>query len=396
MEITYTYIRKERLAKKGGGVVRFTMYNWIIVDCCAFLEKKRLFMRKIAVKMCKKRQVTIKRRIIHHGKGMYILKCLKYWSAAILMLLLLVVAVEPAAAVEGDNGGENVLQDTAQYVPVDEIVYSTGEVNVRSGPGTQYKRIGGLSYAEAIRRTGIGSNGWSKVMFGGETAYVFTELLTTTKPSGFQSGVDETALRAQLAIANGLRSHDYTRQTWAAVDAALGRVDRTLSSGSQTMVDQLTDDLRAAIAALKKVDYSFLETSLTAVDTFTDNDRLSELRMQLAAAEERGKELLTSGDQEAVDACAKEIYDLLVAIKEEMKAQNITGTVIQEVTVEVMPVDDYCNMTQHRAWQILFFVALALDLGFAAMIFCYVQKKKRMVRQDDTPLVDYDIDDDAF
>ena len=55
-EITYTYINKERLAKKGGGVVRFTMYNWIIVDCCAFLEKKRLFMRKITVKMCKKRQ----------------------------------------------------------------------------------------------------------------------------------------------------------------------------------------------------------------------------------------------------------------------------------------------------------------------------------------------------
>lgn len=68
------------------------------------------------------------------------------------------------------------------YTEVDEIVYATTKVNIRSGPSTDYEKVGALSFGESIRRIGIGSDGWSKVIHNEETAYMYTEYLSTEKP----------------------------------------------------------------------------------------------------------------------------------------------------------------------------------------------------------------------
>lgn len=76
----------------------------------------------------------------------------------------------------------------ATYKKVDEMVYATETVNIRSGPSTDHKKLGQLKRGDSVKRTGVGDNGWSRVQYNGHTAYIFTSYLSTTKPSGTTSG----------------------------------------------------------------------------------------------------------------------------------------------------------------------------------------------------------------
>lgn len=74
------------------------------------------------------------------------------------------------------------------FTDVDETVYAISSVNIRFGPSTDYEKVGSLSYGQSIRRTGIGSNGWSRVEYNGEEAYVYASYLSTTNPAQDTSG----------------------------------------------------------------------------------------------------------------------------------------------------------------------------------------------------------------
>lgn len=69
------------------------------------------------------------------------------------------------------------------FQSVSQTVYATTEVNVRSSYSTSSSRIGSIQKGQSVTRTGIGSNGWSRVTFNGQTGYVNSQYLTTTKPS---------------------------------------------------------------------------------------------------------------------------------------------------------------------------------------------------------------------
>ena len=73
--------------------------------------------------------------------------------------------------------------ESVNFEKVSQTVYSTGSVNVRSGPGKTYKAIGYLKEGYSAKRIGIGDNGWSKIIYEGKDGYVFSEYLTTEKPS---------------------------------------------------------------------------------------------------------------------------------------------------------------------------------------------------------------------
>ena len=66
---------------------------------------------------------------------------------------------------------------------VDETVYAISSVNIRSGPGTDYEIVGSLAYGQSIQRTGVRSNGWSRVELNGEDAYISSSYLSTTAPA---------------------------------------------------------------------------------------------------------------------------------------------------------------------------------------------------------------------
>ena len=68
------------------------------------------------------------------------------------------------------------------YTEVNETVYAVSAVNIRKGPGTEYDKVGSLSVGDSIVRIGIGSNGWSKVLYNGVECYMFSNYLSTSKP----------------------------------------------------------------------------------------------------------------------------------------------------------------------------------------------------------------------
>ena len=66
---------------------------------------------------------------------------------------------------------------------VDEWVYATEPANVRSGWSTEYLISGGLAENDCVHRVSMLSNGWSKISYNGNYAYVYGDYLTTEKPA---------------------------------------------------------------------------------------------------------------------------------------------------------------------------------------------------------------------
>lgn len=207
--------------------------------------------------------------------------------------------------------------------------------------------------------------------------------------------VDYTALDKQIAAANALSSVGYTSESWNAVSAALSAARNARSSTDQTKVDAAAKALENAIAGLVEMDYTQLRQALEAVNSFNQSEELGDLWQSLINAVNQGSAMLASGDQAAVDAVAASILDLLDQVEAKLGERG-NGQIVEvpvEVPVEVLPQDDYCNITGHRVWPVAFFVSLAVNLILAAVIVLYVAKKAKN-RKDTTPLVDYDIGDD--
>lgn len=84
----------------------------------------------------------------------------------------------------GDSSGNSSTPKTTtpSFSSVNETVYATGSVNVRSSYSTSSSIVGSLDAGDSVTRTGRGSNGWSRVTYNGQTAYISSEYLTTEKP----------------------------------------------------------------------------------------------------------------------------------------------------------------------------------------------------------------------
>lgn len=80
------------------------------------------------------------------------------------------------------------------FTETDETMYATTTVNVRSSYSTNSDKLGSLTKAQSVKRTGIGTGaaaGWSKIEFNGKVAYVSSDYLSATKPqvsTGSNSG----------------------------------------------------------------------------------------------------------------------------------------------------------------------------------------------------------------
>lgn len=71
------------------------------------------------------------------------------------------------------------------FTDCSETLYATTTVNVRDTYSTSGNKLGSLAKAQEITRTGIGigdADGWSRVVFQGQEAYVSSDYLSATKP----------------------------------------------------------------------------------------------------------------------------------------------------------------------------------------------------------------------
>lgn len=206
--------------------------------------------------------------------------------------------------------------------------------------------------------------------------------------------VDYSDLEFQIALANGLNGYEYTIETWTALQKVVEKGSLVLKwRYAQKGVDAAAQAIEDAVAALVKVDYSRLEAALGEVrDLIEKNPDLHDVWGRLDAAVAEAKPLLVSGNQTAVNEAAAEINALLEEWAECADVQQPADVVIQEVEVEVLPTDDYCNIPMHRTWPVLFVISAVLNVALV-VVLTYVLVKKRNTT-DDTPLVSYDIDDD--
>lgn len=85
---------------------------------------------------------------------------------------------------------EKTQQDKASatsYTDVNETVWATYSVSIRSAASTDADKLDVLVGSYSITRTGVGDNGWSKVDYNGQTGYIKSDYLTTTKPQVTES-----------------------------------------------------------------------------------------------------------------------------------------------------------------------------------------------------------------
>ena len=203
--------------------------------------------------------------------------------------------------------------------------------------------------------------------------------------------MDYSELKEQISIAKGLYQYDYTADSWSVLSDALAKARSLTNSWRQSDVDAGASALKQAIAGLVKMDYSKLVAAIDSATELRDNDKLVGLWNSLNDALTRGAKMLESGDQQAVDALADEILDLIEQIKKEMGTSISTNSPVKEVEVE--PSYPFCNISMHKVWPVLFWISFVLNLALIGLgVMYFMRRRKKQV--DDTPLVDYDINDD--
>ena len=93
---------------------------------------------------------------------------------------------------------------------VEKTVWTTVPVNVRAGSSAATRKIAVLSKGTELTRTGIGSDGWSRVEYNDETYYIASQFLDTAEPVTDESAVG-TVTDASLSDITILTDEDTPR-----------------------------------------------------------------------------------------------------------------------------------------------------------------------------------------
>ena len=148
------------------------------------------------------------------------------------------------------------------------------------------------------------------------------------------------------------------------------------------------------MAGLVRMDYSQLEAALGAVyQKIDENPELHGVWVKLNTAVEETRPLLSSGDQAAVNNAVVKLNELLEELENcTVEVLREPEIVVQEVEVEVLPTDDFCNISTHHMWPLMFLGSGVMNAVLVIVLTCVLVKKRNTM--DNTPLVSYDIDDD--
>ena len=122
----------------------------------------------------------------------------------------------PAAPVETEDTQppeETEPQEAEQvqlFTEVNETVYATETVNLRSGPSTAHDKVGSLNKSDSVTRVGIGTadaEGWSRIQLSdGSLVYVSNKYLSTTKPVVQQQQTSKPSSGQQSKPSGGQQS----------------------------------------------------------------------------------------------------------------------------------------------------------------------------------------------
>ena len=170
---------------------------------------------------------------------------------------------------------------------------------------------------------------------------------------------------------------------------ALANAEKAMGAKTQAEIDAAAADLAEAIRNLVALNYKPLQDAINSTENFLGGDALGGKLAALLDRLNEAKALLGNArDQESIDAAAAALIAALEELEDALK--ELVG---KTEVVEVVPSGEYCNISIHYVWPILFFISLALNLVFVGTVIYLSRRKKR--ESDDTPMVDYDIGDDV-
>lgn len=110
-------------------------------------------------------------------------------------------------------------------------MFAKQSVNVRSGPSTDYEKVGSLSYAQEVSVTGLASTNWYRISFNDQTAYVSANYLLNEKPVKQVASTGSTGGSTGGGSASGAQPTEadlYTVYSEAEMDAAYAAGDMAL------------------------------------------------------------------------------------------------------------------------------------------------------------------------
>lgn len=247
-----------------------------------------------------------------------------------------------------------------------------------------------ISYYYSVDGTDISPSSYTDTVTvvggssGGDTPITPDQPTQPDKPAEPAVKIDYSELNKWIKEKQGLDSSKYTNDTWSVVEEAYGKALNLRNSKKQDAVDAGAKALKEAIEGLKEMDYTLLEEAIAAAKKLGDSEELGSLWMKLADALKDGVGLLTSNDQQAVNDGAALINSIISQLNEELEKLREANAVYE---------GDYCNISIHHVWPILFFVSLGVNV-ILAIVAIMLGKRRMGNKKDNTPLVDYQISDD--
>lgn len=208
------------------------------------------------------------------------------------------------------------------------------------------------------------------------------------------ANLDLTELNQQIDIAEALDEDEYTAGSWAQLQSALKAAIKARSAKTQNEVNKAADALRKAIGALEKIDASALEQMVADVNAFLKDNDLTTVWEELHAALNEANIALESGDQSLIDGAYARLNAAFKAMKVTLDELSENEVIVQEVEVQGECGED-CHVWWHYLLLILLIISAILNVVFIVLVVLYFVKKKQNAT-DNTPFVDYDINDDLI
>ena len=132
------------------------------------------------------------------------------------------------------------------FTEVNETVYATGTVNLRSGPSTAHDKVGSLNKSDSVTRVGIGTadaEGWSRIQLSdGSLVYVSNKYLSTTKPVVQQQQTSKPSSGGNTTTQGGGQQQTPPQQQTS------GSSDPDMAEIEQAMKEQFLKDREEAKA----------------------------------------------------------------------------------------------------------------------------------------------------
>lgn len=242
----------------------------------------------------------------------------------------------------GNNGNNNNNPTPSEptFTSTNETVYAKSKANIRSSYSTSSTKVGSLSEGDSVTRIGIGNNGWSKITYNGQTAYISTSLLTKTKPEENNSKPNETT---DNTTNNSEKNNDKPEETILQLDE--------LKIENYKLTPEFSKDIYEY-----KIDIDENIEKLNIEPISNDKDITIEVK---------GNENLKIGDNLITitlkkDGVEEKTYNITVTKKENVKEETVTKINQDLLNQEIEQINRNLKIRQWTIRGIIIFVTILI------------------------------------